>query len=208
MAATSLQENVSTTPGAQDWLESARDGSTAALGQLLDLYRHDLMQLADRELSPDLRAKGSASDLVQEAFLKAQRGFSDFHGSTPAELQAWLRAILLNHVANFTRRYRLTDKRQVALEIPLHGSDVPAAPARGNGSPSDAAIDHERARLLEQAMEKLPDHYLQVVLLRHRENLSFEDIGQAIGRSAEAARKLWERAIAHLRNNLSLPDEP
>jgi RNA polymerase sigma-70 factor (ECF subfamily) len=188
---------------APNLLTAARSGSREALGQVLEFYRQDLLELAQRELHPELRGKGGASDLVQETFLKAQRGFGEFHGTTPAELHAWLRAILRNHLANFSRCYRGTDKRQLGREVVLDEQRLKSSA----GSPSSAAMRREHAELLEKALEHLPDHYLQVILLRHRENLSFEEIGQTMSRSAEAARKLWERAIALLRDQLPLPDE-
>src|SRR4051794_37421346 len=94
--------------GVADWLPGARAGAPEALGQLLEAWRGYLLVVAQRELDPDLRAKGGASDLVQETFLEAQRDFPRFHGDSEAELLAWLRRLLLNNVANFTRSYRGT----------------------------------------------------------------------------------------------------
>src|SRR5262249_59741442 len=94
------------------WLPAARAGSRAALGQALESFRDYLLLIAERELAPDLRAKGGASDLVQETFLEAQRDFADFRGDTEAEFRAWLRRLLLHNVANFARHYRDTAKRQ------------------------------------------------------------------------------------------------
>ena len=53
-------------------LAAARTGSSEALGQALQACRGYLLLLAERELDPDLRAKGGASDVVQETFLEAQ----------------------------------------------------------------------------------------------------------------------------------------
>ena len=59
-------------------LAAARAGSREALGQILQACRGYLLLLAERELAPDLRAKGGASDLVQETFLEAQKDFAHF----------------------------------------------------------------------------------------------------------------------------------
>ena len=88
------------------WLAAARAGSREALGQVLETFRSYLLLVADRELDAELRAKGGASDLVQDTFLEAQRDFDCFHGNSADELRAWLRRLLLNNVANFTRQYR------------------------------------------------------------------------------------------------------
>jgi RNA polymerase sigma-70 factor (ECF subfamily) len=180
-------------------LQAARGGSQEALGQLLQTYRNYLLLVANRALDPDLRAKGGASDLTQETFCKAQADFGNFAGQTPGELLAWLRRILLNNLANFTRHFRETDKRRLAREVPLEqfgsGGDNCALEA-STPSPSQAAMRRERAEQLEQALRRLPDHYRQVIVLRHREGRAFEEIGQALHRTPEAARKLWLRAIA------------
>lgn len=191
-------------------LQAARGGSREALGQLLQTYRNYLLLLANRELDPDLRAKNGASDLVQETFLKAQAEFDQFQGETPGELLAWLRRILENNLANFTRAYRDTGKRQLAREVSLdrHGSDVPVPPLEApTPCPSGQIERRERIEQLERALERLPEHYRQVIVLRHRENRSFEEVGRALDRSPEAARKLWLRAIAQLQQELPPPDE-
>jgi RNA polymerase sigma-70 factor (ECF subfamily) len=95
----------------QKCLEEARGGSADALGQVMQVCRQYLLLVANRELEPELQAKGGASDLVQETFLEAQRDFGRFQGSSQAEVLAWLRRILLNNLANFRRRYSGTDKR-------------------------------------------------------------------------------------------------
>src|SRR4051794_33646249 len=84
-------------------LPAARAGSADALGAALEACRLYLLAVADRELHTDLRAKGGASDIVQDTFLEAQRDFDHFHGASAADLRAWLRRLLLNNLANFAR---------------------------------------------------------------------------------------------------------
>src|SRR5260370_20661260 len=139
-------------------LEAARSGSPEALGQALEACRGYLLMVARGELDPDLRAKEGPSDLVQETFLEAKRDFVQFQGASEAELLAWLRRVLLNNVANFTRRYRTTGKRSIEREVALDGqarSALEAAlPAEGL-SPSGQAVAHEQAAPLARALERL-----------------------------------------------------
>lgn len=187
-------------------IQAARAGASEALGQVLEGFRQYLLVLARHSLEPDVHSKVSSSDLVQETFLNAHREFHTFRGSSPEDLKAWLRAILLNQLTDFVRRYRGTSKRRVSSEVCLQ--DVAAEALLGartpavDLSPSDQVADRERSTLLDRALQQLPDHYLQVILLRHRENRSFEEIGPIMNRSADAARKLWLRAIALLKANL------
>jgi RNA polymerase sigma-70 factor (ECF subfamily) len=188
------------------WLAAARAGSREALGQVLETFRAYLLLIADREMDPELRAKGGASDLVQETFLEAQRDFARFHGTRAEELRAWLRRLLLNNVANFTRQYRERAKRQVGREIPLEAGG--SSHERGVGleadtlSPSGEALAQEQAEALAQAVQRLPPDYRQVLALRHEEQLTFEEIGQRMQRTANASRMLWLRAVERLQREM------
>jgi RNA polymerase sigma-70 factor (ECF subfamily) len=188
--------------GACEWLAAARTGSREALGRALQACRDYLLLVAQRQLDSDLHAKGGASDLVQETFLEAQRDFARFQGTTETELVAWLRQILLNNVANFTRRYRDTAKRAVDREVALVSDDSSqAGPALPDPmlTPSSQAVEREQAESLQRALARLPDDYRQAIVLRYLEGRSFEEIGQLMARSPDAARKLWSRAMQRLR---------
>jgi RNA polymerase sigma-70 factor (ECF subfamily) len=191
------------------WIEAARKGSSEALGSLLELCRPYLLLVANQQIQPDLKVKVGASDLVQETFLEAQRDFAGFRGDSEAELLAWLRQILVNNAAGFTRQFRDTQKRRLDQEISL--SDTPLANLLQNiqdlgDSPSAQALARERDQALHEALSKLPEQYRQVIHLRNYERLSFEEVGQQLGRSAEAARKLWTRAMTQLEQLLESSD--
>jgi len=189
-------------------LAAARAGSPEALGQVLESFRAYLLLVADRELDPEVRAKGGASDLVQDTFLEAQRDFERFQGTSAEELRAWLRRVLLNNVANFTRQFRQRAKRDVGREVSLEAGG--SSHERGAGlaadtvSPSDAALAQEQAQALARAMERLPEDYRQVLALRHEEQLTFEQIGQKMERTANAARMLWLRAVERLQKEMGV----
>jgi RNA polymerase sigma-70 factor (ECF subfamily) len=185
------------------WLAAARGGSADALGRVLDLYRPYLLQVANGELDPQLHAKLGPSDIVQETFLEAQRVFERFRGDSAEELRAWLRAILLNKVGTHTRHYRATAKRQLGKEIGLGpAGDRQADLTDMVPTPSSLAVQKERVLALAQAVQRLPENYRQIVSWRQAENLSFEEMASRLGRSVEAVRKLWWRAIQKLQQEL------
>ena len=178
-------------------LDEARAGSPEALGRALEAFRGYLLRIAEQELDPDLRAKGGASDLVQETFLKAHRHFDRFHGDSEAELRAWLRQLLRNQLADFRALFREAGKRRLSREVGLDAGSR-AGPADAGPSPSGVAIGHEEADALRRALGRLPEDYRRVLVLRHQEGQTFEEIGRQMGRSAEAVRKLWARAVERL----------
>jgi RNA polymerase sigma-70 factor, ECF subfamily len=185
-------------------LDAARNGSTQEFAALFEHFRPYLLLIANEELESDLRAKAGASDLVQESFIDAQRGIANFQGTTAHELLAWLRQILLHNVTDFARRFREAAARRLAQEQALDGVDEGLAKnlVADELSPSALASAGERAALLAAAIERLSDDQRRAVLLRYQENQSFEQIGVALQRSTDAARKLWFRAIENLREHL------
>ena len=191
------------------WLPAARAGSPDDLGRMLEACRAYLLTVARRELDPDLQGKNSASDLVQETFLDAQRDFPRFRGDSEAEWLAWLRQMLLNNIGNFTRRYRATQKRQVSGEVPLprEGSSVQAGEGLADDTPSPSEILalQERAEAVTRILAQLPEDYRQVLLLRYQEQLSFEEIAQRMSRSINAVRKLWARAVERFQQEMGSP---
>jgi RNA polymerase sigma-70 factor (ECF subfamily) len=169
-----------------------------------------MLSLANDELYVDLVARVAPSDLVQETCLQAARDFPNFEGSTEAELRAWLRRILLNNLGDLRRRFLGTQKRGSAQEIQLNGANndsrLLAEVACQRPLPSDQAISAERCRALHRAVESLPEKYQRVVTLRNFRFLSFQQIGDELQCSVEAARKLWSRAIEKLSQELDDDD--
>ena len=100
-------------------LAEARRGRRESLGSLFELYRNYLYLLARTQVDLHLQKGASPSDLVQESFLDAFRDFDRFRGSTPPELRAWLRRILLNNILRLVERQVKAQKRDVRREVSL-----------------------------------------------------------------------------------------
>jgi RNA polymerase sigma-70 factor (ECF subfamily) len=192
-------------------LRAARAGSAEDLGRLLEGCRAYLLLIANRHLAADLQAKGGASDLVQETFLEAQNDFPQFQGLTHQDLLHWLRGILRHNLADFRRRYRDRAARDISQELPLdapHLAEVRDRLVTDRPPPEDRAVTAEEAEAVRRALARLPEHYRRVLALRHQQGRSFQEIGQEMGRTAEAARKLWFRAVERLREEINVRPEP
>jgi RNA polymerase sigma-70 factor (ECF subfamily) len=181
-------------------IEAAHSGSREVLGHLLESCRQYLLLIANEELGDDLQAKAGASDLVQETFLEAQRDFEQFKGGSEVELRGWLRRILLHNVTNFTRSFRATGMRELGREVSF--SELGNNPLVSRQVPDADLIARERDQALADAIQRLPEHYRQVIVWRNYDRLSFAEIGTRTQRSEEAARKLWVRAIENLQELL------
>jgi RNA polymerase sigma-70 factor (ECF subfamily) len=193
---------------AADWnalFRAAHGGAPGALDELLEQHRPLLNQVAGHELNPAFRAKAGASDLVQQTMLDAHRHFAEFRGQSPPELRAWLLVILRRRLADLARHF-LCPANDVRREVPAEavtGQSGESAPLVGDStSPSGKVVHHEEAEAVRAAVTRLPDHYREVIALRHQEDLPWEEVGRRLGRTPDAARMLWSRAVEALRELL------
>lgn len=178
-------------------LHAARNGTDSDVGRLLESTRRYLLLVANRSLDAQLQQKCAPSDLVQETFVDAHRDFEQFAGTSEGELFAWLRQILIHKASHARGKYLGTAKRNVAKEQSLVDlSNV----AGKQPTPSVLAMGTERRRQLSDALQQLPADYRQVIEMRSFERLAFAEIGNHMGRSEDAATKLWCRAIEKLRD--------
>ena len=167
------------------------------LGALLQAYRPYLLSVAWQMLPKGLLGKVAPSDVVQETLLRGYREFPEFAGSDWGEVVAWLRQILVNQVADHIRRFD-ADKRNISREVPLAADlvDVQALP------PSQPLLTAEECHRLESGLDRLSTTHREVILLRHREGFTFGQIGDLLGKSPDAVRKLWERAVDNLQHHM------
>lgn len=193
-------------------LAAARASGGEHLGRLLEVYRTYLKLLARTQLSLHLQARVNPSDIVQETFLEAYRDFPQFRGNTEAEFLAWLRRILVNNLARLCERHMQAKKRDVRCELSLEqlGALVDRSSARmeslvaaTTSSPSASAQRQERATMLAEHLSQLSEDHRQVIVLRHLEDLPFDEVGRQMGRTSGAVRMLWLRAIDQLRRNMN-----
>jgi RNA polymerase sigma factor (sigma-70 family) len=137
-----------------------------------------------------LRNEDDARDVVQEAYLRAFKSFGGFHGSNG---RPWLLTIVRNTA------YNLIKKNQTAnLTTPF--DEEQHVLERESTSPATVLEHDEESELVRQAMERLPDEFREVLVLRHVEGLSYKEIadvahlapGTVMSRLARARSKLRE----------------
>lgn len=193
---------------AQLLLNQARGGNEKALGQLLESYTRYLTLLARVQIGRRLQGKVDPSDVVQETFLEAHRQIANFRGNSEGELVAWLRRILAGQIALTLRRFLGTKgrdlklERELAAQIDQSSEILDGGLVASNSTPSQHASRREQALLLADALDRLPEDYREVIILRHLEGLSFAEVSQRMGRSEDSVQKLWVRALANLRRSL------
>ncbi len=166
------------------------------LNGLLELYRSYVRLLARAQVGQRLAGKFDASDIVQEVFLQASRGFLQFRGTSEPEFLAWLRQILATVLANHVRKYQGTKRRDVRLERNLQqqlvdaSSFIHTALIDESPSPSERLAQKECGVLLAEALEQLPADYHEVVVLHYIERLTFPEISERMGRTVPSLRRV------------------
>lgn len=189
-------------------IQQFRNGLSAAGNQLLKNYEPYLKLLARVQMESRFAAKFDPADVAQQAMIQAVRDFKDFRGQTDAEFAAWLRQILAHVLAHEIRRYSGTQKRDIGRELSLDQTINESAQRLGDilpataTSPTQAVVRQERQLQLAQALERLPEDYREIIVLRHLEGLSHADIATRMNRNPGAVRMLWVRALARLRTEI------
>ena len=134
-----------------------------------------------------------AEDLVQETYAKALRGFSSFQPGT--NFRAWMYRILRNTF--LTSRTGL----KASATIPLDSEDAPEFPA-GPETPETILIEHSQSQILQTAIESLPIHFREVLLLCEVEEMSYQEIAETLSIPMGTVMSRLSRARRALRESL------
>jgi len=191
----------------------AREGQGDALAQILEAYRNYLRLIAATCFERQLRGKADPSDVVQDALVKVHENFHQFRGATERELLAWMRTILARLLTDLHRRFLLGAERQVGRERSLadimdrSSMVLEALLADRQESPSARAHKREQSVLLADALALMSPDDREVITLRNLLELEWEEVAGRMGRTADAVRMLWTRAVRRLGDQLG-EEEP
>lgn len=188
---------------------AAHHGSKSSLGRLFESCRAYLLLVGNRALGQSVCGKLGASDLVQETFLQAQQIFGRFEGTTQEELLAWLTRILQFKLAQAIDQFAGTQMRDVGRELPMVAAGLePVSDQRRPDvrSAESAIVQFENQERLNAALGRLSADHRAAIELRSLQQKSFAEVGKVLGRSQDAARKLWVRAVEQLQEVLRSED--
>jgi RNA polymerase sigma-70 factor (ECF subfamily) len=177
----------------------ARAGDAVALEQLLTTVRPRIRSAAEGVLSPHLGVRCDASDLAQLTLLTAATAFSAFRGGTEAEFNAWLRAILRQHLTAMHRLHVQAERRSLTREQTM---DLGAAALSPAGTPSRLLLREEQRQEIDAALEQLPWEQREAVRLRFLDEWSTAQISEFLGKSERAVAGLLWRGMSHLKTIL------
>lgn len=173
----------------------------------IEAYVEYLRLLARLHLTPQLRGKLDASDVVQQTVLQAHAKQDQFRGRTEEEWVGWLRAILANVMTGALRVYGAAARdvgREWSLDagVEASASRVEQWLAAEQSSPSQRASRHEQLIHLAAALAELPDDQREAVELHHLKGHTVAEVGDLMGRTRPAAMGLIFRGLKRLRELL------
>ena len=141
---------------------------------------------------------GDAEDVVQDAVLRAYRGFDSLRGS---DARAWLLAIVRNCHYTSMRRAR----RQAWVPLPDEQDATDGHVLVNHCDPESASLQDEAHSVLERLMNALPEEQREVLVLRDIEELSYREIAQVAGIPIGTVMSRLARARAALRQRWAEP---
>jgi RNA polymerase sigma-70 factor (ECF subfamily) len=191
----------------QELLDQVRRNEAGAVDRLLARHREPVRRMIDLRLDPAIAARLDASDVVQEVLIEASRRLTDYLRDGTMPFHLWLRHLAQDHLIDAHRRHRQAQKRGVDREQPI----VPAAFADRSSielaaqfldpelTPASAAMQQELQRRLHAAITQLNDDDRDIILMRHFEQLSNQEVALLLKLTEAASSMRYLRALRRLR---------
>jgi len=176
----------------RDLMARLAAGDREALSPLVQRHHVRLYRLA----LGYLRNPDDALDVVQEAFVKTFQNASRWDGSI--EAGPWLSRVTVNLAIDRWRRNR----RRLATFSPLAEDDRCASLAQPGPGPDEGVVARERRERLDRVLASLPERQRAVVVLRHYQDMSLEEIAQALQMRLGTVKSNLHRALGRLRDGL------
>ncbi len=175
-----------TTPDADRLVREVLAGDTAAFAGLVRMYEADVWRVG----AALLRDRGATENLVQQAFLDTYAHLAQYHLGT--DFGAWLRTVARNRLRKELRAAAREDRR-----LQVYRGQLEERLKANAAGPRDDADEYLAA--LRGCREELPGTDADLIRLRYERGLSFEEIGERRGQTAEAVQRMVSRVRFRLR---------
>jgi RNA polymerase sigma-70 factor (ECF subfamily) len=146
-----------------------------------------------------LRNDGEAEDVVQETYVRAFTHLEDFRGD--ASLATWLARIAMNEALGRLRRRRPGVEWSSLPEGALEAQII-QFPLASTDDPEKSMAQREIQRVVEQAIDELPEAFRLVFITRVIEGMNVEQTAEILGLRPETVKTRLHRARNLLRDNV------
>jgi RNA polymerase sigma-70 factor (ECF subfamily) len=174
-------------------------GDRRAYRALVDRYQDPVYNFCLRMI----RSPAHAEDIAQEAFVRTLTRLDQY--DPRYSFSAWLFKIAANLCIDHLRK-----AKRIAYSLDEDAEDRDGfrrrEPATAEPDPTQGVIAKERMLLLNAAVEALPEHYRVILLLRHQEELSYEEIARVLDLPIGTVKIRIHRAREQIKRRLDQHD--
>jgi RNA polymerase sigma-70 factor, ECF subfamily len=189
-------------------LAELRSRGQEAVPGIFRQYRAKLLRMIAFRLDRRIIGKVDGEDVLQDVSIEAVRRLPQYLDQPTVPVLVWLRQLTSQTLIDIHRRYLGARMRDVNKEIDLHWGGLADASspslagqlADSLTTPSQCAVRGEAVAALKTVLEQLDPIDREVLVLRHLEELSNNEVAQVLGIDKFAASKRYLRALARLRN--------
>lgn len=157
----------------EDLVRVALGGDQKAYKALFEMYRQAIFHIAVKIV----RNPEEANDLVQETFIRAFGSLKTY--DCHYRFSTWLYKIAANCSIDFLRKRKI-DALSLDRPIETRDGEVQMEVPDNSYNPERDLHEKERGFGIEGAIESLPEKYREVIILRHKEDQSYEEIAKAL----------------------------
>lgn len=188
-------------------LDQLRDRGEDAVAELFHRYQEKLLRMIAFRLDSRIIGKVDGEDILQDAFVETARRIQDYLDQPSVPFFVWIRQITKEVLIDTHRRYLEAKMRDVNQEVRLNrraststtSNCLAAQLADSLTSPSQFAVRGEMVDQMRASLETMEEIDREVLVLRHLEELSNNEVAQILGIDKYAASKRYLRALERLR---------
>jgi len=186
-------------------------GGDASAAAVFSEYRERLLRMVQLRMDRRLLGRVDCEDILQETYLEVSRRLDSFLEQPAVPFFVWIRQITMQILIDTHRGHVGTQKRDANREISLYQGTIArasslslAAHLVGNlTSPSQAALRDEIIDEMRQALDQMDTIDREVLVLRHLEELSNNEVAEILNLDKSAASKRYVRALTRLKEHLT-----
>lgn len=184
-----------TTTSDEQIVERALGGDAEAFGEIVRRWERPIFALSFGILG----SAEDARDATQETFLSAFRNLRNFRGE--AKVSSWLHRIAVNQCITRKRRERVRAESSLEAQLESGGGGARfASPA--HASPARRAERNERTEAVRRAVGALPPELREVIVMKEFEELTFQEISDALSIPLSTVKSRLYTALKQLRMRL------
>jgi RNA polymerase sigma-70 factor (ECF subfamily) len=180
-------------------LRRFREGDAEAWRMLFERYAASLGKRVRGRLPHALLRRTGVSDVLQETQMAAFDARGQFVGETLEGFRRWLFGIAEHKAMDAVRRHQVAEERSIRREVTDVDGEAVDSLIAPDATASEIAMAGELSDFASRARDSLPADHREVLRLTREDGLTIEEAAGRMGRSREAAKKLYGRAVLNFK---------